>query len=63
MNRGETSRRRPGALAAAVRRGEWERVALYVLLGVAETARAAPAGTIEDVVALLARETERDERA
>lgn len=50
---------REGALTAAVRRRDWERVALYVLLGVAEAARTAPPGTIDDVIALLAGEPER----
>ncbi len=45
-----------GALALAIDRGEWERVSLYLLLGVAETARAASPGTIDDVIALLADE-------
>ncbi len=58
------SRRRGGALAAALRRDDWERVALFVLLGIAEAARTAPPGAIDDVVALLAHEPEaRDVRA
>lgn len=45
-----------GALALAIERGEWERVSLYLLLGVAQAARAAPPGAIDDVIALLAAE-------
>jgi hypothetical protein len=44
------------ALALAIERGEWERVSLYLLLGVAQAARAAPPGAIDDVIALLADE-------
>jgi hypothetical protein len=43
-------------LAAAIERGEWERVSLYLLLGVARTLRSAPPGQIEDLIALLADE-------
>jgi hypothetical protein len=48
------------ALAAAVRRSEWERVALLLLLGVAMAARKAPPGTIDDVLALLSDGEDRD---
>jgi hypothetical protein len=54
MTRGDT------ALALAVKRRQWELLAWYVLLGVAETARKLPPGTIHDVLAVLAREDERD---
>jgi hypothetical protein len=43
----------PRTLAASMRRSEWERVALLLLLGVAAAARKAPPGTIDDVLALL----------
>jgi len=57
-----TSRQDP--LAAAIRRREYERVALYLALAVARAARQAPPGTIDDVLALLARDRReaRDER-
>ncbi len=49
-----------GAMARAVRRGEWERLSLYLALAVAQAARAAPQTTIDDVLALLsAAEEER----
>ncbi|MHB8377057.1 MAG: hypothetical protein ACYDEB_08895 [Dehalococcoidia bacterium] len=52
--------RRSPAMARAVRRGEWERLALYLALAVAQAARAAPQATIDDVLALLgAAEEER----
>ena len=47
-------------LAAAMRRNEWERVALLLLLGVAEAARKAPPGTIDDVLAMLSAEEDGD---
>ncbi len=40
-------------IAVSVRRNEWERVALLLLLGVAAAARKAPPGTIDDVLAML----------
>ena len=42
-----------GAMARAVRRGEWERLSLYLALAVAQAARTAPQTTIDDVLALL----------
>jgi hypothetical protein len=49
------------AMRAAIRRGEMERVALRLLLGVAMAARTLPPGTIDDVLALLsAAETEAE---
>jgi hypothetical protein len=49
------------AMRSAIRRGEMERVALRLLLGVAMAARTLPPGTIDDVLALLSRpETEAD---
>lgn len=44
------------AMARAVRRGEWERLSLYLLLAFAAAADRAPAGTIDDLLALLADE-------
>jgi hypothetical protein len=43
-------------LAAAIERNEWERVSLYLLLGVARALRSAPPGEIDDLIALLADE-------
>ena len=40
-------------MARAVRRGEWERLSLYLALAVAQAARSAPQATIDDVLALL----------
>ena len=53
------TRARP--LAAAIRRNEWERVALLLLLGMAEAARKAPPGTIDDVLAMLSLEEDGDD--
>ncbi|HYM15764.1 MAG TPA: hypothetical protein VEZ14_09400 [Dehalococcoidia bacterium] len=53
--------RRTDALAVKIRRGEWQVVALALLLGLAEAARTAPPGTIDDVLALLSIE-EREAR-
>jgi hypothetical protein len=47
------------AMREAIRRGEMERVALRLLLGVAMAARTLPPGTIDDVLALLSA-TEAD---
>jgi hypothetical protein len=52
---------RDGALAVAIRRGEWERAALLLLTGVSVAARAMPAGTVDDVLALLSREEGADD--
>ncbi len=46
------------AMGAAIRRGEWERIALCLLLGISVAARKMPPGTIDDVLALLSREEE-----
>ncbi len=56
------SPQKPHALAAAIRRDDWERVALYLALAVAVAARNAPPGTIDDVLAMLA-EVQADARA
>ena len=43
----------PTPLAAAIRRKDWERAALLLLIGLLEAARNAPPGTIDDVLAML----------
>ena len=58
MTAGRTPRRRGGALAAAVRRSDWEFVALCALLGALDALRSAPPGTIDDLLALLEGETD-----
>ena len=50
----------PRTIAASIRRSEWERVALLLLIGVAAAARKAPPGTIDDVLALLSAEEDGD---
>ena len=42
-----------GALAIAIERREWERVALLLLVAVARVAEAAPPGTIDELLSLL----------
>lgn len=49
-------------LAASIRRNEWERVALLLLLALTDVASAMPAGDIDDVLALLAQEASDDRR-
>lgn len=49
------------ALAVAIRRGEWERAGLLLLVAMAEVTRTAPAGTIDDLLALLSDEEVRDD--
>lgn len=44
------------SVAASIRRKEWERVALLLLIGIAEASRKAPPGTIDDVLAMLSLE-------
>lgn len=44
------------AIAAAMRRGEWERVALALLLGVAIAARSMSEANIDDLLTLLAHD-------
>ncbi len=44
------------AMALAIERREWDRVALCLLLGVSIAARKAPPGTVDDLLALLAGE-------
>jgi len=49
------------ALAVAIRRGDWERAGLLLLVAMAEVTRSAPAGTIDDLLALLSDEEVCDE--
>jgi hypothetical protein len=49
-------------LAASIRRNEWERVALLLLIALTEASRALPAGDVDDVLALLAGEAALDDR-
>lgn len=44
---------RTTTLATAIRRKDWERAALLLLIGLLEAARNAPPGTIDDVLMLL----------
>jgi len=44
------------AMAQAVRRNDWDRIAVCLLLGISIAARKAPPGTIDDLLALLAAE-------
>ena len=68
MRRERSRRQRPqrarksGALAEAIARREWERVALYVLLGVALSSRDAPETALDDVLDVLAGREVRSER-
>ena len=50
------------ALARAIHRREWERVMLYVFVGIAETLRSEPYATIDDLLALLEDREATDER-
>jgi hypothetical protein len=49
------------ALDRAVRRNDWERVALALLIALAAAAREASPGTIDDLLALLSGEEARDD--
>jgi hypothetical protein len=44
------------SLAMAIRRKDWERAALLLLVGLLEAARDMPPGTIDDVLTLLSAE-------
>ena len=48
----------PGALALAIEGGDWERASLLLLIALARAARAAPPGTIDDLLALLSEDGE-----
>jgi hypothetical protein len=50
---------RYGALALAIERGEWERIALHTFVSIAEALRIDPRASIDDLLALL-EEDERD---
>ena len=58
MNQQQTNR--PQALALAIERREWERVALLLLVAVARVAEAAPLGTIDELLSLLDAEDVHD---
>jgi hypothetical protein len=53
---------RTAAMRRAVRSGDFERVALYLALAILRAARETPPATIDDVLAVLAREDEDDDR-
>jgi hypothetical protein len=55
-------RREAHPFAAAIERGEWERIVLHVFVALAETLRAEPEGTIDDLIALLEARDGGDER-
>ncbi len=48
------TRARQPAMALAIRRGDLERVALYLTIAMLRAFDAAPPGTVDDVLALLA---------
>jgi hypothetical protein len=45
-------------MAAALRRGDWERVSVYLALAVLAAARTLPQASVDDLIALLAADTE-----
>ena len=49
------------AIEQAIRRNEWERIALALLIALAAAARNAPPGTIDDLLALLSIEEAADD--
>ncbi len=49
------------AMRRAVRRNDWERIALALLIALDAAARRAPSGTIVDLLALLSTEEARDD--
>ncbi len=51
---------RTTTLGAAIRRKDWERAALLLLIGLMEAARNAPPGTIDDVLELLSAEGDEE---
>ena len=53
---------RTAAMRRAVRSGDFERVALYLALAILRAARETPPATIDDVLAVLAREDEDHDR-
>ncbi len=50
------------AVAAAVRRRDWERVALYLLLGVSRAAQKLPPETLTELLDLLSPPADREAR-
>jgi hypothetical protein len=53
---------RTAAMRRAVRSGDLERIALYLALAILRAARETPPATIDDVLAVLARGDEDDDR-
>ncbi len=51
---------RTHALTTAIARGEWERIALFTLVTIAEMVRIDPTVTIDDVLALFEPEGRDD---
>lgn len=49
------------AMRRAIRRNDWERIALALLVALDAAARNAPAGTIDDLLTLLSAEEARDD--
>jgi hypothetical protein len=49
------------AIAAAVRRNEWDRVALYLLVGVVKAAERLPPESLSELLALLEGDEDRRE--
>jgi hypothetical protein len=52
---------RPNAMARAIKRNDFERVALALVLALAAAARTAPPGTIDDLLAMLSTEEAPDD--
>jgi len=50
------------AMRRAVRGGDWERVSLFLALAILRAARETPRATIDDLLAVLTREDDDDER-
>lgn len=50
-----------GALGRAIKRNDWERVALALVLALAAATRKAPPGTIDDLLAMLSTEEAADD--
>jgi hypothetical protein len=51
------------ALEAAIRRGDWERAALYLLLGLQRAANRLPPETLDALLTLLADESREKRHA
>ena len=52
----------PSALAIAIERGEWERIMLHIVVGIAEALRSEPQTTIDDLLTLLEANEVTDDR-